>query len=346
MPQDKRERALVLSGGGGRGAYHVGVLRYLEERGWEPDVIVGTSIGAVNGAALASGHDATSLWELWRDLETSDVQRPHLINFLRPEHGRSVLDTSPLRETLINKGWLYLDRINAPEPPRHLRITAVEVSTGRLRIFGNSPDVQEGPTEQCAITVDHIVASCSIPVVYPPTEIDGTLYWDGGTVANTPLRPAIDAGAQDIVVVIMTPWEYADPDEVAHPRRLLDAAATAFEWALLASFQSEWERFHRDNDLMRLTLANVRLRQENAQLRIQLGIGTAEDLTDADGDGVPDVFQYQVPDPLVVAPLRLLPVTQIVYYDRKVHQDLYQLGYEDAQRVWEGRARSQKEGQA
>ena len=74
MPHDKRERALVLSGGGGRGAYHVGVLRYLEEQGWEPDIIVGTSIGAVNGAALASGHDATSLWELWRDLETDYIQ--------------------------------------------------------------------------------------------------------------------------------------------------------------------------------------------------------------------------------------------------------------------------------
>jgi len=51
-------RALVLSGGGGRGAYHVGVLRFLEEHEWSPDVIVGTSIGAVNGAAIASGHTA------------------------------------------------------------------------------------------------------------------------------------------------------------------------------------------------------------------------------------------------------------------------------------------------
>jgi len=49
-------KALVLSGGGGRGAYQVGVLRFLEEHEWYPDVIVGTSIGAVNGAAMASGH--------------------------------------------------------------------------------------------------------------------------------------------------------------------------------------------------------------------------------------------------------------------------------------------------
>jgi NTE family protein len=334
MPQDKRERALVLSGGGGRGAYHVGVLRYLEERDWTPDIIVGTSIGAVNGAALASGHDATSLWELWRNLETSQVQRPQL-NILMLDRWRSVLDTAPLRETLLSEGWIYLDRVNAPEPPKHLRITAVEAATGRLRIFGNSPDVQAGPTEQCTITVDHILASCSIPVVYPPTEIGGTLYWDGGTVANTPLRPAVDAGAQDIVVVMMTPWEYTDPADAASPRGLLDAAAMAFEWALLASFQAEWERFHRTNDLLQLGLENARLRLENARLRVQLGIGTPEDLIDADGDGVPDVFQREIGGPLVVAPEHLLPITQIVHYDPDTHERLYHLGYEDARRAWE-----------
>ncbi|MBU1878869.1 MAG: patatin-like phospholipase family protein, partial [Chloroflexi bacterium] len=181
-----RERALVLSGGGGRGAYHVGVLQFLEEQGWTPDVVVGTSIGAVNGAALASGHDATSLWELWRNLETHRVQRPQL-NLFTLDRWQSVLDTAPLRETLLKEGWLYLDRINAPDPPKHLRITAVEAASGRLHIFGNSPDVQAGPTEQTVITLDHILASCSIPVIYPPTSIDGTLFWDGGTVANTPL---------------------------------------------------------------------------------------------------------------------------------------------------------------
>jgi len=337
MPTDKRERALVLSGGGGRGAYHVGVLRFLEEQGWTPDIIVGTSIGAVNGAALASGHDATSLWELWRKLSNSQVHRLRwdmLWSWRRP----SVLNTAPLRKTLLHDGWLYLDRINAPQPPKHLRITAVEVTTGRLRIFGNSPDVQPGPTEQCTITVDHILASCSIPVVYPPTELGGVLYWDGGTVANTPLRPAIDAGARDIVVVIMTPWEHVDPAGAAPPGRLIDSAVMAFEWALLASFQAEWERFRHTYDMMNLTLANERLRRENARLRVRLGLGTAEDLKDADGDGVPDVFQRELGVPLVVAPERLLPVTQIVHYDPSAHERIYHQGYEDAQLAWERRA--------
>ena len=91
-----RRRALVLSGGGGRGAYHVGALRFLEENEWFPDIVVGTSIGAVNGAALASGHNAHSLWALWRRLQTKDVQK---INF-NPFKGNFLLDTMPLRETL------------------------------------------------------------------------------------------------------------------------------------------------------------------------------------------------------------------------------------------------------
>jgi NTE family protein len=75
MSSKERKRALVLSGGGGRGAYHVGVLRFLEEHEWFPDIVVGTSIGAVNGAAIASGHRAHSLWALWQRLRTRDVQK-------------------------------------------------------------------------------------------------------------------------------------------------------------------------------------------------------------------------------------------------------------------------------
>ena len=101
-----RKRALVLSGGGGRGAYHVGVLRFLEEHEWFPDVVAGTSIGAVNGAAIASGHNSRSLWALWRRLRTRDVQKTNL-NF----SNNFLLDTSPLRQTLQENGWVDFDRI-------------------------------------------------------------------------------------------------------------------------------------------------------------------------------------------------------------------------------------------
>ncbi len=323
MTQESPSRALVLSGGGGRGAYHVGVLRFLEEHEWSPDIIVGTSIGAVNGAALASGHNAHSLWALWQRLNTEDVQRFDWRLF-SPEEWDHLLETEPLRKTLIEQGWLDPERLNAQPPDKHLRITVVEMETGRLRVLGNSPDLSEGGgCEHVDISVDHILASCSIPVVYPPTPIGDVRFWDGGTVANTPLGPAIDAGAEDIVVVLMTPWEdeqnrplYAPVEGV---KGLLLAAQAAFEWALLASFQADLKLFHRTNKLVRLT-------NENAKLKSQLNGET---------DPPSATTNYrEIQPPIIVSPQDPIPLLDIIRYQRETHQRLYQLGYQDAKRAW------------
>jgi NTE family protein len=333
MPTENRKRALVLSGGGGRGAYHVGVMRFLEEHEWLPDVVVGTSIGAVNGAALASGHNAHSLWALWRRLTSKHVQKANL----NPLNGDFLLNTAPLRETLERDGWVNFGRINSNEAAVHLRVTAMEVETGRLRVFGNSADQYPSQMKQERLGLDHIIASCSIPIVYPATELNGVLYWDGGTVANTPLSPAIDAGAEEIVVVLMTPWDDEDEGENRLPRNLLEAAGVAFEWALLASFQADLKMFRRINELVRLQLENARLRAANAALLAQLYEKNAPKLEDADGDGIPDILQkdYQtLPEPIIVAPRRPIPVEQIVSYTFEGHQAVYEMGYNDAKRAW------------
>lgn len=334
MVQRERKRALVLSGGGGRGAYHVGVLRFLEEHEWFPDIVVGTSIGAVNGAAVASGHDSRSLWALWRRLRTRDVQRPNL----NPLDGNFLLDTAPLRETLEKEGWIDFERVNSDEAAVHLRVTALEVETGRLHVFGNSEDAYPSHTIQERLELDHIIASCSIPLVYPATELRGTVYWDGGTVANTPLSPAIDAGAEEIVVVLMTPWDEDEGEAgVERPRNLLHAAGTAFEWALLASFQADLKLFRRVNELVRLQVENARLRAVNAALMSQLRGEGGDTLVDADGDGIPDVLQkdyQQLPEPVIVAPRRPIPVDQIVRYTEAGHESVYRMGYDDARRAW------------
>ena len=334
MTHSNTSRALVLSGGGGRGAYHVGVLRFLEEHEWVPGTIVGTSIGAVNGAAIASGHTAHSLWALWRRLTTDDVQKRAWDLFSLDEWDH-LLDTAPLRKTLIEEGWLDLARINAPAPARHLRITVVEMETGRLRVFGNSSD--PAPSSRCErveITLDHILASCSIPLVYPPTRIDDVLFWDGGTVANTPLGPAIDAGAEDIVVVLMTPWE----SEENRPRYapvggvsgLLAAAQAAFEWALLASFQADLKLFHRTNQVVRLTLENARLQTENETLKAQLQ-GQSVTFPQI---GLADLGHQEIEPPIIVSPRRPIPLAEIIRYDPDNHERLYQMGYNDAKAAW------------
>jgi NTE family protein len=326
---------LVLSGGGGRGAYHVGVLRFLEEHEWEPDVIVGTSIGAVNGAAIASGHSSRSLWALWRRLTTEDVQRLAWRQLVSLDDQDHLLDTAPLRSTLEREGWIHPDRINMDPPAKHLRITVVEMETGRLHVFGNSADASPGGrTEHVPITLDHILASCSIPVVYPPTTIEDMDYWDGGTVANTPLGPAIDAGAEDIVVVIMTPWEDEHPQytRVGGVRGLLSAAQAAFEWALLASFQADLKLFHRTNEVVQLTIENERLRVENETLRARLSEGTPS--ASPSGDAALDLKHRDIPSPIVVAPKKPISVADIIRYDPDNHQRLYDMGYEDARDAW------------
>lgn len=343
MTASSPTRALVLSGGGGRGAYHVGVLRFLEEHEWIPDVVVGTSIGAVNGAAIASGHTSYSLWSLWRRLKTDDVQR-RAWNLFSLDEWNYLLDTTPLRRTLIKGGWIDLSRINAQPVSQHLRLTVVEMETGRLRVFGNSPD--PSPTSRCEhveVTLDHILASCSIPLVYPPTKIGEVPFWDGGTVANTPLAPAIDAGAEDIVVVLMTPWEdeenrprYTPVDSV---RGLISAAQAAFEWALLASFQADLKLFHRTNQVVRLTVENAQLRAENEALRAQL----AGQSHPSSPEKVGAPRHHEIDPPVIVSPQSPIPLVDIIRYNPDNHERLYQKGYEDARAAW-ARAGRQVEG--
>ncbi|MBE2200707.1 MAG: patatin-like phospholipase family protein [Anaerolinea sp.] len=332
MPSINRKRALVLSGGGGRGAYHVGVLRFLEEHEWFPDIVVGTSIGAVNGAALASGHSSRSLWSLWQRLRTKDVQKPNL----NPITGNFLLDTTPLRATLEREGWVNFERINSGEAAVHLRVTATEVNTGHLHIFGNSSDLYPSKMRLEPLGLDHIIASCSIPIVYPATQLQGNLYWDGATVANTPLGPAIDAGAEEIIIVIMTPWEEDEATKAETPRNLITAASTTLEWALLASFQADLKLFKRINELVHLQVENARLRAANALLMAKLQ-GEDVEFEDKNDNGIPDILEEgykELPAPIIVAPRKAIPVEQIITYTQEGHDKLYRQGYEDAKRAW------------
>lgn len=320
------KRALVLSGGGGRGAYHVGVLRFLEEHEWLPDVVVGTSIGAVNGAALASGHTANSLWALWRKLRTKHVQKPNW----NPFSSVSLLDTSPLRDTLLNEGWVDFKRINDPEKTAvHLRITATEISTGLLQIFSNSLN------NKTEITVDHILSSCSIPLIYPHTSLGETKYWDGAVVANTPLSAAIATGAEEIFVVIMTPIKQTgDTTSVptlpsSMPTNLYEAASMTLEWALLASFQADMKMFSLINSLAEIRDELDKIQADYPDIVNQY----MQDVNNFVGANVKQDYK-KLKYPTIICPQDFIPVEQIVSYTQEWHEKLYQMGYDDMKRAW------------
>ncbi len=314
------KRALVLSGGGGRGAYHVGVLRFLEEHEWVPDVVVGTSIGAVNGAAIASGHNANSLWALWRQLRTKDVQK-HNWN---PFTAVSLLDTSPLRDTLLHNGWVDFDRINSEkEAAVHLRITATEITTGELHIFSNS---LKRKTE---ITIEHILSSCSIPLIYPHTALNETLYWDGAVVANTPLSAAIAAGAEDIIVAIMTPLASSRRTPPDPPSNLYEAASMTLEWALLASFHADMKMFKLINSLTAIRDELDKIQGAYPDVVNQY----MQDMGNLVGATVKQDYK-RLDFPIIAAPEDFIPMQQIVSYTEKWKEKLYQMGYDDMKRSW------------
>jgi NTE family protein len=275
------KRALVLSGGGGRGAYHVGVYKYLEEQNLGPDIVVGTSIGAVNGAMIASGLTAADLEREWRQLTTDQIHRVRL-NPLEYLERPSLLDTTPWAATLERQ----IDFHKVRTSPIVFRAISTDIQRGQARVFRNAE-----------ITVQHILASCSIPVVYPWTKIDDAVFWDGAVMANTPLRPAIDEGAEEIYVVLLSP---VGAREMPAPPRLLEAAAYVLDLALLASFEADQKQI------------------EKVNRRVAEG-------RDASGHHAVSLH--------IIAPSENIPAAWILSYNEKQAEHLIKLGYEDAKKA-------------
>jgi len=363
------KKALVLSGGGGRGAYHVGVLEALVEQGWMedgrgPDIIAGTSIGAINAAALASGLTIAQLKQRWLAMHTEEVHRLSndlpavtrpLLRFLMRSvltseaHGgardtlpneeremsaqglfsrlttlfhatpfRSLLDTAPWRHTLGQ--WMDFGRINGPDAPA-LLLAATELQSGALRVFCNRP-LEGRPAD--TIVLDHLMASSSIPIVYPWTAIGEEKYWDGAVLANTPLEPVIDlAGGEDvdILVVMMTPWN-ADPDTMRlqtrqMPKDLVQALSLTLDWALLASYRVAFEALEHRNQL-----ADAAAKLERAA-----------QMLGEQGLRISGPVPRPIAPPTVIAPEQLMPLDWIIDYEEANHQTLFAMGKADAERA-------------
>jgi NTE family protein len=183
--------AFVLSGGASLGAIQVGMLRALLGHGVVPDVVVATSVGAVNGAYLASHgpseETVEELAELWRALRRGQVfplePLTGLFGFLGVR--RNLVPGGALRR-LVARNLLH-ERLEAL--PTALHVVACDVLTGDEVLLSRGP------------LVDAVLASAAIPGVLPAVEWDGRLLIDGGVVNNTPLSHAIALGARQIYVL-------------------------------------------------------------------------------------------------------------------------------------------------
>lgn len=182
--------AFVLSGGSSLGAVQVGMLQALSRAGVRPDLLVGTSVGALNAAWVAG--DATpegvdGLARAWCDLHRADVFPFQPLRGFLGFTGRrsSLLDDAGMRRLLHEH--LRFDALEQAPIPLH--VVAVDVLTGR--------DVRLSTGD----AGDAIAASASIPGIFPPVSIGGRPYMDGGVVNNTPISHAVELGADTVWVL-------------------------------------------------------------------------------------------------------------------------------------------------
>ena len=239
----KPVRALVLSGGGGRGAFQCGVLEQLTELGWQPDVLVGTSIGSLNAAVWAiSGTPGVS--RMWDEIRTRNMHR-----FFRLQPWNSLLDRGPWKRTL--EKYAPEDRLRQVTTP--LYIVATDITTGHPAVYTNYRDLDnQKPLYQQvdAITHAHLLASSAIPYVYPHTQVDRFDHWDGAVMYNSPLRPAVDAGAGEIFVVLLSPYhdQLTPGDNLPPaPRGIAGKVGYVLDLAITATFENDFEQMRKIN---------------------------------------------------------------------------------------------------
>lgn len=247
---------LVLSGGGARGSFEVGVVGALEDAGLHPQVVSGTSAGALNAAGVAAGFGAQRLAQLWTSVDDGDVYRlrrdlwrlPHLpglgsggnlaSRLLATVGWTWFLDTAPLRRTLTDA----LGGAGVPVADGTvMTVSAVEQATGELVRYTSAapPPHRASPRYRVVdLHVDHLMASAAIPLAFRPALVGAERFWDGGIVANTPLAPAL-AYEPDTVIVVTTST-LTRP--AARPRHLGEAVSLLIDNLLRHSLLADLAR--------------------------------------------------------------------------------------------------------
>jgi NTE family protein len=215
--------AFVLGGGGLLGAHEVGMLRALSEAGITPDYVVGTSIGAVNGAFVAADPDgaADRLTELWRGESLrhvfSETWLGRAVRLMRS--GTHLHAIEPLKRLLADT--LPAADFTDLKLPFHCVAASIEDATARW--FTSGP------------LVPAVMASCAVPGLLPPVEIDDTHYFDGGLVDSIPVGRAVALGAS--IVYVLHVGRIESPLPV--PTRPWEVGLVSFEIARRHRFHEE-----------------------------------------------------------------------------------------------------------
>jgi NTE family protein len=218
--------AYVLGGGGVLGAVEVGMLRALLERDLRPDLVLGTSIGALNGALVAQDPTLAvvdRLTELWRTANAPgrEVYGGRRIDALRRavSTGTHVYSAEPLKQRLVEE----LGSTTFADLAVRFQVCASSIERAAEHWFDSGP------------VVDAVMASAAVPGLLPPARVDGEHYLDGGIVNSIPIERAVRLGATRIFVLQVGRVDRP----LTVPRKPWDVARVSFEIA-------RRHRFHRE----------------------------------------------------------------------------------------------------
>jgi len=235
--------ALVLSGGGAKGAYEAGVAAAFVERGLPIRLVAGSSAGALNAAMIASGR-ADRLEAMWRSITREQVYTlrapvffagflPGWFTMLALNETSSLFDPAPLRDLITAS--LDFNRLRAS--PVRLLVTATDLARREKRVFDNR-----------SVTVDALMAASAVPGLFPPVEVDGALLMDGGLTGRAPVLEALEADASLARVVVV--MSYAPAERGAEPTSMRLALEESFELIMV-------HQIRRDTELARLRFPSV-----------------------------------------------------------------------------------------
>jgi NTE family protein len=243
VPASQPKTAFVFSGGGNLGAIQVGQLRALIERGIVPDAVIGCSVGALNGAAIAANptlEEVDRITEIWHHVARSDIF---------PSTGRGRGPWLYLRHAASAYGDHGLRRLIH----QFLRFTRFEDAAVKFSVVATS--LAEGVEHwfESGDVLLPLLASTALPGVFPPVDIDGTTYIDGGVVNNVPVSKAFEMNAKRVYVLDTTNVERQRPD----PKRPYDVLMQAVSIARSHRFRSDCDRVPEGTDLIRMPSIDV-----------------------------------------------------------------------------------------
>ncbi len=272
--------ALILSGGGARGAYEVGVLSYLfdhfgrvRRRMPKVDLILGTSVGAINGCFLASHLSDPALGtrrlsNLWSDIHMDEVlgfgvsQMASLPRLLLGggKDAVGVFDVTPMARLVEREvAWRAISRAFRERRLTALSVSATEIGSGKTVLFMQTAPGERLPAIPPPRTVIraarvgpiHALASAAIPVLFPPVRLGAQLYMDGGVRQNTPIAPALRLGATHVLAIGLSSeardLASSDPSKPPNVAFVVGKIMNAF---LLDHITSDFEVLDRVNALI------------------------------------------------------------------------------------------------